>query len=406
MSTEYLKLAVGNLAHRKTRSVLTMIGIIIGIAAVIALISLGQGLETAVKAQFSALGSDRIIVQAKGTSFGPPGQNTAATLTKDDLEAVQRSQYVSVAAARLLRPVTVEFNSHEETLFAASMPDENEEERAVIFALTKPVLHEGRLLGIGDRRKVMVGYVWSQENRFGRPMRPGNKITINGDTYEVVGILERGGNPAFDHAIFVNEEPFRETVGEPDEYSAIMAEAESDDVVPLAVDAINRDLRRHRDVKEREEDYTVQSSTQLLETIFTIIGVVQAVLVGIAGISLIVGGIGIMNTMYTSVLQRRREVGIMKAIGATNRDILSIFLIEAAILGAIGGTMGTLVGIGFAKAVELGATLSIGPGLLQADIRAWVVIGALVFSMGVGVLSGLAPAVQASRMEPVEALNT
>ncbi len=406
MSAEYLKLAVGNLAHRKTRSILTMIGIIIGIAAVIALISLGQGLETAVKLQFSALGSDRLIIQAKGAGFGPPGQNAAATLTKDDLETVQKAQYVRIAAGRLLRPVTVVFNDKEETLFAASVPDENADERALVLELTKPVLLEGRLLDINDHNKVLVGYRWARENRFDRPMRPGNKIVIDGTRFEVVGTLAQGGNPGFDGAIFLNERAMRDAVGEPDEYSAITARADSDAFVPLAIDAVTRDLRRLRDVKEREEDFTVQSSTQLLESVFAIISVIQAVLVGIAGISLIVGGIGIMNTMYTSVLQRTREVGIMKAIGATNRSILMIFLIEAAILGIIGGAIGIALGIGLAKAVEAGAAIALGPGLLLADIHLSVVLGALAFSMGVGIASGLAPAIQASRMEPVEALNS
>lgn len=406
MNTEYLKLAVGNLTHRKTRSILTMIGIIIGIAAVIALISLGQGLETAVRSQFSALGSDRILIAAKGSSFGPPGQNDAATLTKDDLEIVQRAQYVRVAAGRLLKPATVEFNNKEETLFIATMPDEREDERATIMELSKPVILEGRMLDINDRNKVVVGNRWAGENRFDQPMRPGQKMTINGTRFEIVGVLERTGNPGFDNALFVNERALRDALDIPEEYSAITGKSESEETVLLAVDAIARDMRRFRDVKEREEDFTVQTSTQLLESIFAIITVIQAVLVGIAGISLIVGGIGIMNTMYTSVLQRTREVGIMKAIGATNQSILSIFLIEAAILGMIGGTIGTFLGIGLAKAVEVGASYSIGPGLLQADVQIGVVLGALLFSMGVGIISGLAPAIQASRMEPVEALNT
>ena len=489
MSTEYLKLAVGNLAHRKTRSILTMIGIIIGIAAVIALISLGQGLETAVKTQFSALGSDRLIIQAKGANFGPPGQNAAATLTKDDLEVVQRAQYVRVAAGRLLKPATVEFNNREETLFLGSMPDSSAEERAVVEEITKSKVAQGRLLDINDRNKVVVGRNWGRDNSFGRPIAPGQKLIINGIAFEVVGVLEATGNPGFDRALFVNEQAMRDAVDEPDEYSIITAKTDSDQLVGLAADAVTRDLRRHRDVKEREEDFTVQTSAQLLETVFVIIGVIQAVLVGIAGISLIVGGIGIMNTMYTSVLQRRREVGIMKAIGATNANILTIFLLEAAILGVIGGAIGTVLGIGLAKAVEYVASygipsivmrmiigvvagllavvlvllllallyglvrlldylagyrttlpiaeksfkrikiasgiifllicsisfigtagipgfLGLGPGLLRADIQHAVVIGALIFSIGVGIISGLAPAVQASRMEPVEALNT
>lgn len=405
MLSEYFKLAAGNLSHRKTRTILTMVGIFIGIAAVISLISLGQGLESAISAQFSALGSDRIIVEAKGVMFGPPGQTTAAKLTRDDLETVQRSQYVRVAAGRLLKPTTIEFNDKERTLFVASMPDESEEERQVIMELTKPELLQGRLLDIQDRNKVMVGNNWADDNTFDKPISAGDKLIINNRSVEVVGVLDRTGNPIFDSAIFMNEEPYRDLLGVPDEYSVITAKAESDALVPLAIDAITRDLRRDRNVKIRQEDFTVQSSAQLLESIGSILDVIQAVLIGIAAISLIVGGVGIMNTMYTSVLERTREIGIMKAIGATQRTVLTIFILEAGILGIIGGAIGITLGIALSKGVEFIGTQTLGPGLLQTDISLGLVVGALCFSLFVGMLSGLLPALQASRMEPVEALN-
>jgi putative ABC transport system permease protein len=146
MLREYLKLAAGNLSHRKTRTLLTMVGIFIGIAAIISLISLGQGLKVAVASQFSALGSDRLIIQAKGAGFGPPGQDTAASITKDDLEVVQRSQYIRVGAGRLLKPVVAKFNRKEAPVFLASLPDKKEEERRVVLDITKPVMLEGRMI--------------------------------------------------------------------------------------------------------------------------------------------------------------------------------------------------------------------------------------------------------------------
>jgi putative ABC transport system permease protein len=403
---EYVKLAAGNLAHRKTRSLLTMIGIFIGIAAIISLISLGQGLKLAVAGQFSALGSDRIIIQAKGGSFGPPGQNTAAMLTTDDLEVLQKTQYVKIAAGRLLKVVSVRFNSKDAPLFIATMPDKNELERQVILELTKPKIAEGRLLSINDKNKVMLGNNWLTDDSFDKRINVGDKLLINNKSVEVIGIMQRTGNPGFDRAAFMNEEPMRDLLNLPDEYSVLTAKTDNEQVVMLAVEAAKRDLRRSRGLKEREEDFTVQSSTQLLESVDSVLSIVQAVLVGIAAISLIVGGIGIMNTMYTSVLERTKEVGIMKAIGATNRNVLTIFVLEAAILGLIGGAIGTALGIGMAKAVELAAAAALGPGLLQANISFVLIGGALLFSLTVGILSGLMPAIQASRMEPVEALNS
>ena len=252
----------------------------------------------------------------------------------------------------------------------------------------------------------MVGVEWGDDNSYDKPMHAGDKIIVNNKTVEIVGVLDHTGNPVFDNVIFMNEEPFRDILGNEEEYSVITGKAESELVIGDAIDAVTRDLRRERNVKIRREDFTVQSSTQLVESFMEILNIIQAVLIGIAAISLIVGGIGIMNTMYTSVLERTREIGIMKSIGATRKTILTIFLLEAAILGLIGGTIGIALGIGLAKMVEFGATQALGPGILQADVSIGLIASALAFSLCVGIISGLMPALQASKMEPVEALNS
>jgi putative ABC transport system permease protein len=403
---EYLKLAIGNLSHRKTRSLLTMVGIFIGIAAIISLISLGQGLKGAIGAQFSALGSDRLIISAKGGTFGPPGQNSAATLTTDDLRVVQHAQYVKVAAGRLMKPDVGQFNRKTSPVFLASIPDTNQEERQLVLEMTKPKIAQGRMLTTSDKNKMVIGDNWASNTYFGKPLQLGDKVEINNKSVEVVGILEPTGNPGFDRTFLMNEEPMRKLLNAPEEYSALTARADKDSNVNLAATAVTRDLRRHRGVKEKQEDFTVQTSAQLLESVNKILNVIQAVLVGIAAISLIVGGIGIMNTMYTSTLERTKEIGTMKAIGATNNTVLTIFIMEAAILGLIGGAIGTALGIGLAKLVELVATAALGPGLLQANISIWLIVGALIFSLAVGIASGIVPAYQASKMEPVEALNS
>ena len=163
-------------------------------------------------------------------------------------------------------------------------------------------------------------------------------------------------------------------------------------------------MRRDHDVKEGEEDFQVTTSIQLMEGFNNILNVVQIVLIGIAAISLFVGGIGIMNTMYTSVLQRRKEIGIMKSIGATNTAILTIFLFESGILGIIGGTIGVIFGLLLSKGVELGASLA-GIDLLKAYISIPLIMSALVFSFLIGALSGFMPAKQASKLQPVDALR-
>jgi len=164
-------------------------------------------------------------------------------------------------------------------------------------------------------------------------------------------------------------------------------------------------LRRSRGLKEGNEDFEVSTTEELMKAFNTLLNIVQGVLVGIALISLVVGGIGIMNTMYTAVLERTKEIGILKAVGAQNRDILSLFLVESGILGLAGGAIGVLLGMGFSKLVELVATMALQTKLLQAYFPWYLTLGSLAFSFLVGTVSGILPAYQASRQKPVDALR-
>ncbi len=175
------------------------------------------------------------------------------------------------------------------------------------------------------------------------------------------------------------------------------------DIEEVAKD-VKKELRKDRNLEEGKEDFIVKSPTQLLESFNTILIVLQVMLIGIASISLLVGGIGIMNTMYTSVLERTQEIGIMKSIGAKNSDILTIFLFESGILGFLGGLIGVIIGIILSKTVEIIAS-SLGFALLKPYISIWLVIGALTFSFLIGIFSGVFPAMQASKLNPVEALR-
>ena len=168
---------------------------------------------------------------------------------------------------------------------------------------------------------------------------------------------------------------------------------------------IKKELRKERNEKEGEETFSIQTFKQLLETFQNVFAVVQGVLVGIAAISLIVGGIGIMNTMYTSVLERTKEIGTMKAVGARNSDILTIFLIESGLLGLIGGAIGIMIGVGLGKGAEYVASVALGVSLFRASFPLWLIFGALLFSFLIGSFSGLLPALQASKMKPVDALR-
>ncbi|HSU72674.1 MAG TPA: ABC transporter permease [Candidatus Binatia bacterium] len=400
----YTSLAVTTLKKRKLRSWLTMLGIFIGIAAIVSLISLGQGLKTAIGAQFAALGTDRIIVQAKTLSFGPPGQGAVATLTKADVNEVEKVSGVDRVATRLIKSAKVDFNEHTQFTFVGSMPKESDG-RKLIEEMFRLRTVEGRLLQQGDQRKMVVGNAYLDDAKFGRALQSGDKVKVNGEVFEVVGVLAKLGQPQFDNIILLPEDAMRNLYDLPEEVSAIVVQSEAGQDPEVVGDRIKRELRKFRDVEENREDFTVQTSGQLLETLGTVLDIVTAVLAGIAAISLLVGGVGITNTMYTSVLERTSEIGVMKSIGAKNKDVFFIFLIESGLLGVAGGIIGILIGIGLSKTVEFIAGQALGTGLVQATFPWYLLVGALVFSFVVGSAAGTFPAMQASRLNPVDALR-
>ena len=404
MLRDYIRLAFLSLKRRRVRSYLTMLGIFIGIAAVVSLISLGQGLEMAVASQFQALGADRITVQASGLGFGPPGQSVANPLTKSDLQVVQRVQGVEIATARLIEQIIASHNSQSRAVFVASLPTEREE-RNLVNRLTNVEILEGRDLQPNDQRKVVIGINYFERETFGKTLRPRDTITLQNQEFEIVGVYKRTGSFQVDGAIVLNEQDLRDLVDKQEEYSAILATVSNVDLIDETVDRIRRALRNHRDTPLGREDFQVQTSQQTLEGIQTILTAITIVIVGIAAISLLVGGIGIMNTMYTSVLERTKEIGIMKAIGARNSNIFALFFIESGLLGMAGGIIGIMLGVSLAKLVELLGQVALGTNLLQASFSPTLIIGSLLFSFIIGTIAGTLPARGASKLKPVDALR-
>ena len=408
MLKDYLRLATSNLRRRRLRSWLTMIGIFIGIAAVVSLISLGQGMQNAISAQFSQLGADKLTIKAKGFSTGPPGSNSDIQLTTGDLRTVQHVRGIAVATGRLVEPISVTYNRKTIYTYVASMPSDPAERALVSEAANvgaKDMLY-GRALKSDDQWKVVMSQNYYDDPKFnGKSLAPGDRIEINGQTVDVVGIFKKTGNPFVDMSFAMNEQQIRDLLDIPDKYGLIVAQVAKGSDVQLVAESVTKDLRNYRNVKEGKEDFEVQTAAQTLDTVKTVLAIVTAVLVGIAAISLLVGGIGIMNTMYTAVVERTNEIGIMKAIGARNSDVLLIFLIEAGLLGTLGGVIGILLGMGFSKLVEIIATISLGTNIIQSSFPWYLIVGSLLFSFCVGAAAGTFPAVQASKLPPVEALR-
>ncbi len=403
MIKSYLRLVAANISKRRLRSWLTVLGVVIGIAAVVALIGIGEGLRTFVTGQFNLVGADVLQVQAEGTGMGPPGEGVVDPLTESQLRAVRQIKGVKTAVGRVIEFGKAEYNDRVYFGMFASMPDGPA--RRDLEDLLNYETAQGRLLKDGDTLRAVVGHDYADEDRFGKPVEVGSRLTVNSQDLTVVGILKKKGSFIIDNTVLLNEEALRDSFGVPsDVYDGFAAQPE-DGVNPNGLKlAIEKVLRRERHVDQGEEDFTVQTSASALRQLDSTLFAVQLFVYILAGISILVGGIGITNTMYTSVLERIADIGTMKAVGAQNRDIFWIFFLESGLIGMVGGAIGILLGAGFAQGLALLARNLFGQADIVASISAPLVLGTLAFSFVVGTLSGLLPAAQAAHLEPVEAL--
>ncbi len=401
MMEDYVKTAYRDIKNRKKRSWLTMIGIIIGVAAVVSLVSLGQGLKDGMNAEFDKMGADVIMIMP-GSGFQSMG-SVGSSLTKDDVEVIRKVRGVNLAGGFLSKVAKVEFGNEIKYSWINGMA--MDESKEIIDNMESFVIESGRDLKSGDTYKTMVGNAVAQGDFFKTKVRAGDYVIINDKKFRVVGTLERIGNPDDDQAFIIPLETARELFDEPDDLMVIMANIKPGFDPSDVAENIKKAMRKDRDQKKGEEDFSVQTSEQLKETVSSILDLVQYVLIGIAGISLLVGGIGIMNTMYTSVLERTSDIGVMKAIGAKNSNIMWIFLIESGMIGFSGGAIGCVIGISISKSIEYISSVELGVDYLKASVAPELIFGALMFSFIVGMLSGTLPAVKAARMKPTDALR-
>jgi len=389
MINDYFLLAFKSIRHRKLRSWLTILGIVIGVAAIVALISLSLGLQATIEEQFEAFGADRLLIAARG--FQGPGTQSEG-ITDDDISILERMSEFKTISYGSARPAEVEFKN--EVKFPSVFGGRNGKE--LLEDTTN--LAEGRYIDQGDDNDVLIGSR-AADGLFENEIRVRNKIKIAGKEFRVVGILGPVGNQQDDNTIYITLDAYRETFGETNEVDFISAQVKPGVDVLALQEKVKREFERQRG----DKNVDVITPTQILEQIGTILGVVQAVLVGIAAISLVVGGIGITNSMYTTVLERTREIGIMKSIGARNFDVLLIFLIESGLMGLVGGFFGVLLGTGISLAI---GEFSTGAGFkLLVKINPGLMLFGLFFAFIVGMISGSLPARQASKLKPVDALR-
>jgi len=398
---EYIKIAIRSLKTRPLRSWLTILGIVIGVFLVISLFSLSEGIKQAVLQQLKMMGEDLIIV-SPGDALDITTMIGGLKLEEEDLEAIEKTDGVKYIASQDWKGEVVRYEEEKKTIIIYG--NDWEEAKEVYTEHMGWDLKEGRWPKDGKREALIGSYV--PEDVF-PGIEVGDDIVINGKKLEVTGILKSLGNKQDDSMIGVSMSLFRDITGERKGAKMALAVVEEGFSTDNVVEDIKENLEENSKRRRGEEDsssFTVLSSEKVTEIVDNIMGIIQAAIFGFASIAIVVGGIGIMNTMYTSVHERIREIGIMKAVGARRKTITNIFLIESGMVGLIGGVGGVFMGLILAKGIEI--YFQVHPALyLQASITPQLVLFGLGFSFLVGCIAGYLPARSAAKLNPVEALR-
>jgi putative ABC transport system permease protein len=398
ISEESVKYSLKNIAHRKTRSILTIFSIFIGITTIFIFISFGQGLYDYVNSFTTGTSADKITVSPKG--IGAPGMDDTFSFSERDLKAVERSAGVKEAGGAYMKVVEIEKNDILKYVMVASLdPKKN-----LISELSNMKLFRGRELQSGDTKKVVLGYNYLLDDKiFPKKLDINDKITLNGEDFRVIGFYNEVGNPQDDSNVYLLPDTMKALFPNVTGYAMIIARVDIESM-NLTISNVERNLRISRDVERGKEDYYVASFEELIKSYMSALNIVIGFVILIALISVLVSAINTANTMITSVLERTKEIGVLKAIGAKNSEIFNIFVFESGFLGAVAGILG--VGAGFGITFVAGKILdNLGWGFLSPHYSITLFAGCVLFAMITGALSGVIPAVNASKTNVVDALR-
>lgn len=392
-SKELFKLAFNSLKANKLRSLLTTLGIIIGVFSVILLVALGSGLQNYITSQISGLGSNLIfIIPGRiGGARTAGGQQTNKLVLNDAKVLAVKLKSLAQVGPIIQKTTTVKYtnksNKNVSVLGTSANYPEIVKTEIILGAFFSNAQEKS-----GNRVALIGHTIYKDLFNFNNPI--GKKLTIAGSKFTVIGVLkERGSVFGMDQDnIVVLPISLASKIFGVNNLNTIYLSAIKPEYVPLVKRQATEVLLK----RLSEDDFTLQTQEQTLSTVTSITGVLTTALGGIAAISLLVGGIGVMNIMLVSVTERTKEIGLRKALGARRKDILLQFLLEAVILSLLGGIIGIIFGL-LASAVMARFFVS--------TVTAWSVILAFVFSVAVGVLFGIAPAIRASRLSPIEALR-
>jgi putative ABC transport system permease protein len=395
---ESIRTAWKSIFSNKLRSSLTMLGIVIGVSAVVLLVALGRGFQTSMTTTFENMGASALYV----SSSTDKAVKTLRPLTFEDAQALADKTLapsIAVVAPTLGKGVSASYGNNNVNVQATGVTP-------VITQIRNYALAGGRFISDQDvaaRDNVVVLGYQTALDLFGSQSSLGKSIRVAGGKYQVIGVVEKMGGFAGDSYILMPLTTMQSKISGGSDVQQIAVKAVSPDQVDDAISEMTSILRaRHYIATGAADDFQIRDMREVLSSMQQTMAAFSIFLSSVGAISLIVGGIGIMNIMLVSVSERTREIGIRKAIGAKRRDILVQFLIEAAALSLSGGLIGLLLAVGGSQFMR---NVSLGNLTIDAQISVGVVILALTVSIGIGVISGTYPAFRAARLDPIESLR-
>ena len=400
MLWEAIKLANQSVRRNALRSILTLLGIVIGVGAVIAMVTIGNGTTQKLTADLSKLGSNMLIARPGRDTFGPGGSGEVRSFTERDVATLRDN----LTQIRGLSPASTK---SAKAVFGAENTDTSiTGTDSEFFVVQDWTMETGRPFSDGDVRSASSVCVIGQTIRnvlFGPADPLGQRIRLGNMSCEVIGTVAGKGQSAFgtdqDNIVFMPLRTFQRRVAGNQRISTIYISVASSDAIS-AVQATTEDiLRERRRVGANEEDdFSVRDMTQMVNTLSSTTTLMTSLLSAVAAVSLLVGGIGIMNIMLVSVTERTREIGIRLAIGALEKQVLTQFLVEAVVLSIFGGVIGIILGLSLAGAAAYAMSIPF-------TVNPSIVAEAFIFSALIGVVFGYFPARRAARLDPIEALR-
>lgn len=384
-----IKISFKNITMNKLRAILTMLGIIIGVAAVIALTSLGMGASQSVSDEVSSLGSTTVSISLSGNSSDEEVVTYDELMSFEDLSEVEAVSPTVTTSSTLKNGTT-----SSEGVTVAGVNTSYEDVNDITVRTGRNIMD----IDLENRNKVVVLGSNVATELFGFSNAVDQSIKIDGTTFKVIGVLEEQGEElsgSVDDQVLIPFTTAQRFIGQTYVTSATV-KMSSEDAVEIGMAKIEQDL--YNQFGGDETSYSVRNQSSVSDALDSVSNTMTLLLAGIASISLIVGGIGIMNIMLVSVTERTREIGIRKAIGAKKKDIMLQFLIEAVVLSAFGGILGALIGLGSAEVLSSMLDMTM-------QITWWIVGGSVSFSILIGIIFGIFPANKASNLSPLEALR-